>query len=1094
LNFSESSDEETIFEAALQAASPAERAATLEQLCGNNAELRLRIESLLEAFEHSEALEADGQHAAALAGIFGGLEGKRVGDYQVLERIGEGGMGEVYLARSNLSPNPVVAVKAIKPGMDTRQVIARFDLERRALQSLEHPYIAKYVDSGVLESGRAYFVMELVRGLPITDFCLRHNLSLEARIHLFVDVCDGVEYANQNGLIHRDLKPSNLLVCEVAGKAIVKIIDFGVAKALACEPQFNSIFTGAVQWLGTPVYMSPEQARWSSDVDARSDVYSLGVLLFEILTGSTPIELPREQKLSFEELRLRILEEAAPLPSQRAKAALSQSPALSQNEQAELVKRTKGLRGKVDWVVLKALEKDRKHRYASAGALQADLRAILEHRPVTARPPSIYGRLGMLRRQFTLANSMAFVAVLITALALFALPAMRGVRREFSEPTTAVESRLEEAGSRFVNDVKATADFLRQGEWQAARDSLAPYMNRDNAFHNNFAVQHLQSRFSIGEVQHSQHTDLVLDADLSSDGRWVASVDRSGEVVVWDRLENRQTKRWRQNTREVVCVRFSPNGELLATSGQDGMLRIWEVPSWELLAEFPGHERTISALAWSATSQKVATGDREGIVCIWTVDTKMCERPLGQIPSVIQSLAWSHNNRFLAVTNRTVGVQIWNTETWMLHATLNDVRLDARAVTFSQDDQQFAAGGYGRSVAIAETQNGQILTRLTCPGSVSALTFGRFRELYAGIEGGEMRILQDSSDAWANTQALKLGNKKSWVRRIMLTADELSLGVVVDDSKSVQWLSTQAIHSHKVMASSDPPIGYCAEIDAVFTFQKPGVLVWGRDGVQQGDLTLPTEVGRCAPAYSQTLGLLAVVGQTNKTSEIYLVDMLERKIARRKSLPFVARRVYFDCDSQHVIAAGSRGAVGIWDLEADAFALIPEFMENPSSLTAHSAISPTEQRFVASDGITRRVNCYDLRSKSLIKSVETDSPATALVYSPDGRSLAIGEAGRISIWTADLSKQVATTIQMTDLGRASVFDACFSADGATLATFLEDGTVKILDTPSHRELISIPTFVRPEPSAFWWMKFRGTSLVFGSGGAKKIILISGGAH
>jgi serine/threonine protein kinase len=315
--------------------------------------------------------------------------GSTIGRYKLLERIGEGGFGVVYMAEQITPVRRKVALKVVKPGMDSRQVLARFEAERQALALMEHENIAKVLDAGATDTGRPYFVMELVKGVPITEFCDQQQLEPRQRLELFAHVCNAVQHAHQKGIIHRDIKPSNILVMMHDTTPVVKVIDFGVAKALGQELTDKTLFTGFAQLLGTPLYMSPEQAGESAiDVDTRSDIYSLGVLLYELLTGTTPFDKERFKKAAQDEIRRIIREEEPPRPSTRLSESKDSLPSISAQRHTEPAKLTKLVRGELDWIVMKALEKDRSRRYETANGLARDVERYLNDEAVQASPPS----------------------------------------------------------------------------------------------------------------------------------------------------------------------------------------------------------------------------------------------------------------------------------------------------------------------------------------------------------------------------------------------------------------------------------------------------------------------------------------------------------------------------------------------------------------------------------------------------------------------------------------------------------------------------------------------------------------------------------
>jgi serine/threonine protein kinase/tetratricopeptide (TPR) repeat protein len=411
--------EQSVFIEALEKESPGERAAFLDQACADDPALRQRVERLLQRHQETGRFldRAAARSAAGGSESIKGGPGTVIGPYKLLEQIGEGGMGVVYMAEQTAPVRRKVALKIVKPGMDTKQVIARFEAERQALALMDHANIARVLDGGATEGGRPYFVMELVRGIPITDYCDREKLSIAARLELFVQVCQAVQHAHQKGIIHRDLKPSNVLITLHDGVPVPKVIDFGVAKAMGQQLTEKTLFTAFAQLVGTPLYMSPEQAELSGlDVDTRSDIYSLGVLLYELLTGTTPFDHETLQKAAFDEVRRIIREQEPPKPSTRISTLEASGSKISVNRGSDPRSLDKLLRGDLDWIVMRCLEKNRNRRYETANALVADLRRHLAHEPIEAGPPSTWYRLRKAARR----NRTALLTAVVVGTALVA--------------------------------------------------------------------------------------------------------------------------------------------------------------------------------------------------------------------------------------------------------------------------------------------------------------------------------------------------------------------------------------------------------------------------------------------------------------------------------------------------------------------------------------------------------------------------------------------------------------------------------------------------------------------------------------------------
>jgi serine/threonine protein kinase/tetratricopeptide (TPR) repeat protein len=469
-----------IFLEAIEEHTPQEWPAFLERACGGDAVLRAEVEKLLRAqaemgsfHERGSTLFATVDHSLGLA--VGGV----LGPYRLLQQIGEGGMGVVFLAEQTEPVRRRVALKIIKPGMDSKQVIARFEAEQQALALMDHPNIARVLDAGETApahaggTGRPYFVMELVRGMPITDFCDQNQLVPEDRLELFLDVCHAIQHAHQKGVIHRDIKPTNVLVTLHDGIPVVKVIDFGIAKATGPKLTERTLFTAHGQMIGTPEYMSPEQTQTSGlDVDTRSDVYALGALLYELLTGTTPLAGRGLSEAGYAELQRLIREEEAPRPSQRLSSLGDTATVLAGKRGLDVKRLVQVLAGDLDWVVMKALEKDRNRRYATPGSFAEDIERYLRHEAILARPPSATYRL----RKFARRNREAVLTAAVMAAALLggtavaAWQAVRATRAE-AEAVVAAEAqkRAKEDALARAAEIQAVLDFLENRVFAAAR-------------------------------------------------------------------------------------------------------------------------------------------------------------------------------------------------------------------------------------------------------------------------------------------------------------------------------------------------------------------------------------------------------------------------------------------------------------------------------------------------------------------------------------------------------------------------------------------------------------------------------------------------
>jgi serine/threonine protein kinase len=459
---------DTIFAQAIEIASAQERAVFLEQACGSDPGLRRELEQLVrDHFRAGAFLERPAAHLGAIAyDPVSEQPGTVIGPYKLMEQIGEGGFGLVFVAEQQQPIRRKVALKVIKPGMDSRQVIARFEAERQALALMDHPHIAKVLDGGTTASGRPYFVMELVKGVPITQFCDENRLTTRERLGLFVSVCQAVQHAHTKGIIHRDLKPSNVLVTSHDGTPVVKVIDFGVAKAIGQQLTDKTIYTRFTQLLGTPLYMSPEQAGQSGlDIDTRTDIYALGVLLYELLTGTTPFDQERLGTAAYDEIRRIIREEEPAKPSTRISTLGPAAATVSAKRQSDPKQLSRLFRGELDWVVMKALEKDRNRRYETASAFAADVQRYLHDETVHACPPSAGYRL----RKFARRHKGPVLAASLVVLALVGgiVGTTVGLVRAEQARKEAVTAREAEAEQRRIAEeeravAQAVNDFVQK--------------------------------------------------------------------------------------------------------------------------------------------------------------------------------------------------------------------------------------------------------------------------------------------------------------------------------------------------------------------------------------------------------------------------------------------------------------------------------------------------------------------------------------------------------------------------------------------------------------------------------------------------------
>jgi serine/threonine protein kinase/WD40 repeat protein/Tfp pilus assembly protein PilF len=663
-------DEDVIFDLARRIDVVQARMDYLDQVCGQDAALRARVEALLQVHEHEpDFLTAPAAVIATSEEPIQERPGTTVGPYKLLEQIGEGGFGLVFMAEQQQPVRRKVAVKVLKPGMDTRQVIARFEAERQALALMDHANIARVLEAGETSAGRPFFAMELVRGVPITEYCDKNNLSTRERLKLFLTVCQAVQHAHQKGIIHRDLKPSNVLVTLHDGVPVVKVIDFGIAKALGQQLTDKTLYTGFAQMIGTPLYMSPEQAEMSGlDVDTRSDIYSLGVLLYELLTGTTPFDKERLTKAGYDEMR-RIIREEEPLrPSTRLSTMGQAATAVSAHRQSDPKQLSQLLRGDLDWIVMKALEKDRNRRYETAAAFVADVQRYLHDEPVWARSPSAWYRFRKYARRHRWALALASVGA--TAFVVIAVGSL--IAALFLN-----EALHESEGNRLrAEGAQQNAKEAERAAKEAAQAAITSEKSATERLYGSLLAQARASRFSRRSGQRFKSLGAIQEA-----------------CKIARKLNNFAHLRDELRTEAIAAL-------CLADMELDR----------EVGSEIVG----VDGFTIDAAFQRYAIADKDGKVSICRLSDgrQLLQLPGGGSVGPYGDLQFSPDGRFLhqqCHVQQGFRSRLWNLDGPKPRAVLDD---EHAALAFAPDSRQCAAFfSRDRSIRILETASGSELRR-----------------------------------------------------------------------------------------------------------------------------------------------------------------------------------------------------------------------------------------------------------------------------------------------------------------------------------------------------------------------------------------------
>jgi eukaryotic-like serine/threonine-protein kinase len=695
-----------------------QRSRFLEEACCSDDPLRREVESLLaaDADARSDFLQS-GVLPEGLTGEPPALESGSLAAGQMFEqrfrlvdKLGEGGMGQVWLAEQMSPVRRQVALKLIRAGMYDQAVVQRFRSERQSLAIMDHPCIAKVFDAGATAQGQPYFVMEYVPGLAITEYCDLKTLSIPERLELFIRACEGVQHAHQKAIIHRDLKPANILVVDVDGTPMPRIIDFGLARPATPRVADQTVYTHFGQFVGTPGYMAPEQVDPAiQDIDTRADVYSLGVVLYVLLTGLQPFETKRRQRQPLDEWMRKLRDEDPPRPSAKVSADRESTVAAARSTDPNRLVRL--LRGDLEWISMKALCRERERRYATPAELAADLRRHLNHEPVVARPATTSYQLRKFIRRHRIA---ALVAVVVSAFAVVASVAgLLAIRKQHEAEYQTLQAR--QAQSRLLTEI--AAGRLKDSDVAGAQRIILDVLTNNvlPRVYSPAAITVFQET-RAADVQLavlSGHGDRVFSAAFSPDGTRIVTASYDKTARVWEALTGAELIVLKGHSDRVFCAAYSPDSTHIVTGSADNTARIWDARTGEQLLTLSGHDRRVDSVAFSPDGMRIVTGSWDKTARVWDVHTGVQLAVLAGHTDVIYSAAFSPDGTRIVTTSQDKTARVWDARTWKQLAVLSGHGDFVVSGVYSPDGKQILTASADKTARIWDAHSGAQLVVLS---------------------------------------------------------------------------------------------------------------------------------------------------------------------------------------------------------------------------------------------------------------------------------------------------------------------------------------------------------------------------------------------
>jgi WD40 repeat protein len=881
--------------------------------------------------------------------------------------------------------------------MNTKQVVARFEAERQALALMDHQNIAKVLDAGATETGRPYFVMELVHGIKITEYCDQNNLSTRARVDLLVQICRAVQHAHQKGVIHRDIKPSNILVTLHDGVPVPKIIDFGIAKATQQELTEHTVFTEFGQFLGTPVYMSPEQAEMSGlDIDTRSDIYSLGVVLYELLVGKTPFDPKELLQAGLDEMRRTIREREPVRPSTRLSTMLEgELTTTAKRRGAEAPKLISALRGDLDWIVMKCLEKDRTRRYETANALAMDIERHLNNEPIIARSPTVaYKVQKFVRRNKVLVSAAALVATaLVLGVLISTWQAVRATRAE--RQARANEKKAQTAGAGEAQQRQRAV----AGQTSALRNLYVSQMN---------LVQRLWDQTSVGQV--GQVRRLLEET--------AAYPERGFEWYYWQRQTHLELRTLRGHGDAVWSIAFSPDGKRIVSGSADQTAKVWEAASGNELLTLPGHTALIESVAYSPDGQRIATGSRDQTARVWDASTGKYLFSLTGHSNGVKSVAFSSDGQRIVTGSADQTAKVWEAATGKYLFTLTGHSAGINSVAFSPSGQRIVTGSDDKTAKVWDAVSRKVL--FTFEVHTAAVQFVAFSPDGQRIATASLDGTAKVFEAAGGRELATLKGHGRFVFSVAFSPDGRRIVTGSRDQMAKIWeavsgevLFTLQGHSDDVTSVAFSPDSRriaTASVDQT-------VKIWDATGGEDPRVPKATNPWTGAPIRTDASGgPRTLISHTAQISS-----------------------VAYSADSRRIVTGSFDHNAKVWEIASGKVLLT---LEGHRDVITSVAFSPDSQR-IATGSEDGTAKVWDATSGNNLFSLMGHSDRIkAVAFSPDGKRIVTGsDDATAKVWDA-----VSDVESFTLTGHsAAVRSVAFSPDAKKILTGSQDGTAKVWD-------------------------------------------------